>query len=157
MCVIQPDVSLCIYHLFVLLNSNHLAPLRVDLPCPPSRVESYSLSVRICCIQIVVIDGLTLSLHDLHLLFWCVFCNLALIWLVLIALFCAALWKKSVSHVRFPFLGLANDFSCDMSLISRLKRPNFWRVLILLFSSYFLSIPSVGRKVFILINSLALL
>ena len=46
----------------------------------------------------------SLSPHSLHLLFCWVLPILALIWLVLIALFCAAIRRDSVSLLRFPFL-----------------------------------------------------
>ena len=43
------------------------------------------------------------SPHSLHLLFCCVLSILVLIWLVLTALFCAAIWRNLVSLLRFPF------------------------------------------------------
>ena len=46
----------------------------------------------------------SLSLHNRHLLFCCVLSNLALIWLVLMVLFCVAIRRDSVSLLRFPFL-----------------------------------------------------
>ena len=45
---------------------------------------------------------------------------LAFIWLVLMALFWAAIWRDSV----LPFLRYVHVFSCEMSLVSRLKRPS---------------------------------
>ena len=65
----------------------------------------------------------SLSPHNLHLLFCCVLSILALIWLVLMALFCAAIRRDSVSLLWFPILSHVNVFSCEMFLISRLKRP----------------------------------
>ena len=41
--------------------------------------------------------------HSLHLLFCCVLSILALIWLVLTALFCATIRRESVSLLKFPF------------------------------------------------------
>ena len=41
---------------------------------------------------------------------------LALIWLVLMALFSAAIRINSVSLLRFPFLCYVQVFSCEMSL-----------------------------------------
>ena len=64
-----------------------------------------------------------LSLHNLHLLFCCVLSILALIWLSLKALFCASKRRDSVSLVSFTFFGHVNVFSCEMSLVSRLKCP----------------------------------
>ena len=64
---------------------------------------------------------LFLSSHNLDLLFCCVLSILALIWLVLMALFCAAIRRVSVSPLRFSFI--SHIFSSEMLLISRLKRP----------------------------------
>ena len=65
---------------------------------------------------------LSLSSRNLHLLFCCVLSILALIWLVLMALFYAAIRRDSVSLSMFPFLSHVHVFSCEMSLVSRLKR-----------------------------------
>ena len=46
----------------------------------------------------------SLSLHCLHLLFCCVLSIVTLIWLILMALFCAAIRRDSVSLLKFPFL-----------------------------------------------------
>ena len=56
--------------------------------------------------------------HNLHLLFSCVFSIHALVWLVHIALFWAAIRRDSVSLLRFPFLSHVQVFSCKMLLIS---------------------------------------
>ena len=69
--------------------------------------------------------------HHLYLLFCCVLSIHALICLVLMALFCAAIRRDSISLLRFPFLSHVQVFSCEMLLISRLKRP--W----VCFSSHF--------------------
>ena len=65
----------------------------------------------------------SLSPHSLHLLFCCVLSILALIWLVLLALFCAAIRRDSVSLLKFPFLSHFRVLSCEILFISRLKRP----------------------------------
>ena len=39
------------------------------------------------------------------------------------ALFCAAIRRDSVSLIRCPFLSHVQVFSCEMLLISHLKRP----------------------------------
>ena len=65
----------------------------------------------------------SLSLHSLHLLFCCVSSILALIWLVLMALSCAAIGRDSVSLLRFPFLSQVQVFWWEMLFISRLKQP----------------------------------
>ena len=63
------------------------------------------------------------SPHNLHLLFCCILSILALIWLVPMALFCAAIRRDSVSLLKFPFLSHVQVLSCEMLFISRLKRP----------------------------------
>ena len=65
----------------------------------------------------------SLSPHCLHLLFVCVLSILTLIWMVIMALFCAAIRKDSVSLLKFPFLSHVQILSCEMLFISRLKRP----------------------------------
>ena len=65
----------------------------------------------------------SLSSHNLHLLFCCVWSILALIWLVLMALFYTAIRIDSVSLFQFSFLSHVHIFSCQTSLVSRLKRP----------------------------------
>ena len=58
----------------------------------------------------------SLSPHNIHLLFCCVLSIFALMWLVFMALFCAAIRRDSVSLLRFPFLSHVHVFSCEMSL-----------------------------------------
>ena len=65
----------------------------------------------------------SLSPHNLHLLFCCVLSILALIWLVLMALFWDVIRRESVSLLRFLFISHIHVFSSEMSLVSRLKRP----------------------------------
>ena len=64
----------------------------------------------------------SLSPHSLYLLLCCVLSILAFIWLVLTALFWAAIRRDSVSLLKFLFLRHIQGFSCDMLFISRLKR-----------------------------------
>ena len=88
----------------------------------------------------------------IHLLFdWCfrlyphitLFCRvlsiLTLIWLVFMALFCAAIRRDSVLLLRLPFLCHVHVFSCEMSRVSRLKRPFLLFFCTLLFSGYLYS------------------
>ena len=81
----------------------------------------------------------SLSPQNLHLLFCCVLTILALIWLVLMALFCAAIRKDSFSLLRFPFLSPVHVYSYVLSLVSRLNvhRVLFFRFL---FSGYYRSL-----------------
>ena len=46
----------------------------------------------------------SLSPHNQHLLFCCILSILILIWLVIMALFCATIRKDSISLLKFPFL-----------------------------------------------------
>ena len=107
LCVLfsRTDAGLCIYHLFVRSNWISCTILRGS-PCPP--------------MWLIV---LSLLPHNLHLLFCCVLSILALIWLVLMALFDASIRKDSVSLLRFPLLSHVHVFSCEMLLICRLKGP----------------------------------
>ena len=82
----------------------------------------------------------SLSAQSLHLQFCCVLSILSLIWLVLMALFCAAITRDSVSPIKFPFLSHIHVFSCEMLFISRLKGPlccfssHFFLVVVILLS-----------------------
>ena len=58
----------------------------------------------------------SLSPHNLHLLFYCVLSILALIWMVLKTLFCAAIRRDSVLLLRFPFLNHVHVFLCEILL-----------------------------------------
>ena len=59
---------------------------------------------------------------------------------LLIALFCAAIRRDSVSLLRFPFLSHVHVFLCEMSLVSLLKRSYSCFFSPSLFSGYFLSV-----------------
>ena len=77
------------------------------------------------------------SPHDLHLLFCRVLSILALIWLVLMALFCAAIRRDSVSLRHFLFLNHVQVFLREMLFIRRFKTS--WE---LFFSSHVFHIYS---------------
>ena len=81
----------------------------------------YSFCVNLLHSLIMWLMVLSLSPHSLHLLLCCILSILALIWLVLMALFCAAIRRDSVSLLRFPFLSQVQVLSCEMLFISRLK------------------------------------
>ena len=101
-----------------------LAQFPVD-PLTHLVVSSHILLLfKFAAFALYVIDRfVSISTHNLHQLFCCVLSILALIWFVLMALFWAAIRRGSVSFLRFPFLSHAHVFSCEMSLVSRLKRP----------------------------------
>ena len=115
--------KLCIYHLLVWSNLNFLhISLWIILPTQ-SCLVLYSFWANLLHSVIMWLIVLSMSLYCLHLLFCWVLSILALIWLVLIALFCAAIRRDSVSLLRFPFLYHIQVFWWEMVFISRLKRP----------------------------------
>ena len=76
----------------------------------------------ICCIHWLC--DWSFYLYNLHLLFCCILSILALIWLVLVALFCTAVQRDSVSLISIPFLCHVHVCLCMPSLLSRLKCPS---------------------------------
>ena len=115
--------GLCIYHLFVWSNFKFLHNSQwITLPTQ-SCLVLYSFCANLLHTLIMWLIVSYLSPHNLHLLFCYSLSILALIWLVLLMLFCVAIWRDSVSLRRFPFLIYVHLFSCEMSLVSRLKRP----------------------------------
>ena len=107
-------LGLCIFHLLVWSNLNFLHIYRwITLPTP-SRLVLYSFCANLLHSLIMGLMVSSLSPHSLHLLFCWVLSILALIWLVLIALFCAAIKRDSVSLLRFPFLSHVRVLSCEM-------------------------------------------
>ena len=84
----RTDTGLCIYHLFVWSNFNfsHISQ-RTTLPTQSCPVL-YSLCGSLLHSLIMWLVVSSLSPHILHLLFSCVLSILALIWLVLMVLFC---------------------------------------------------------------------
>ena len=96
--------GLCIYHLFVWSNWNFLHISQwITLPTQ-SCLALYSFCANSLHSLIMWLIVSSLSPHSLHLLFCCVLSILHLIWLVLMALSCAAIRRDSVSLFRFPFL-----------------------------------------------------
>ena len=113
----RTNVGLCIYHLFVWSNFNFLHnSLGITLPTQSCLfLISYCANLLHSLIMWLIVSSL--SPHNLHLLFRCILSILALIWLVLMALFCAAIRRDSFSFLRFPFLSHVHVFSCEMLLI----------------------------------------
>ena len=127
----RTDAGLSVYHLFVWSNLNFLYnSQRITLPTQ-SCLVLYSFCTNLLHSLIMWLIVSSLSPHSLHLLFCCFLSILALIWLVLMALFCAANRRDSVSLLKFPFLSQVQVFWCEMLFISRLKCP--WSC----FSSHF--------------------
>ena len=114
------DVGLCIYHLFVskFLHSSQW----ISLPTQSSLVLYffYANLLQSLIMRLVVSS---LSSHNLSLLFCCVLCIFALIWLVLMVLLCTAIRRDSVSFLRFPFHSHIHISSCKMLLTSHSKGP----------------------------------
>ena len=97
-------VGLCIYHLLVWSNSNFLHISQwITLPTQTC-LALYSSCANLLHSLIMWLIVSSLSLHSQHLLFCCVLSILALIWLVLMALSCAAIRRDSVYLLRLLFL-----------------------------------------------------
>ena len=110
--------GLCIYHLLIWSNLNFLHISQcITLPTQ-SCLVLYSFCANLLHSLIMWLMVSSLSLHNIHLLFCWVLSILTLIWLVLIALFCAAIRKDYVSLLRFPFLS-----QVQVLFISHLKCP----------------------------------
>ena len=93
----RTGAGLCIYHLSARSNLNFLHISQwISLPTQ-SYLALYSFCANLLYSLIMWLMHSSLSPHSLHLLFYCVWSILALIWLVLMALFCAAIWRDSVS------------------------------------------------------------
>ena len=101
----RTGAGLCIYHLFEWSNWNF------------QWIALYSFCANLLHSLIPWLTVSSLSLHTLHLLFCCVLSILALIWLVLMALSCAAIMRDSVSFLKFPFLSQVQVFWCEMFII----------------------------------------
>ena len=100
--------ALCLYHLLVWSNLNFFyIPQWITLPTQLCLVL-YSFCANLLIVWLMVSS---LSPHSQRSLFCCVLRILALIWLVLTALFSAAIGRDSVSLLRFSFLGHVQDLS----------------------------------------------
>ena len=119
----RTGARLCIYHLFVWSNWNFLHISQWTTLPTQSCLALYSFCANLLHSLIMWLIVSSLSPHSLHLLFCCVLSILALIWLVLMALSCAAIRRDYVSLLRFPFLCQVQVFWCEMLFIRRLKRP----------------------------------
>ena len=119
----RTDSGLWIYHLFVWSNFNFLHKSLWITLSTQSYLVLYSFCANLLHSLIMWLIVSSLSPHNLHLLFCCVLFILALIWLVLMVLFWAAVRGDSVSQLRFPFFSHVPVFSLEMSLVSHLKHP----------------------------------
>ena len=119
----RTSIRLCIYHLLAWSNLNFLHISQwINFPTQ-SCLALYSFCTNVLHSLIMWYMVSSLSPHSLHLLFCCVLSILALIWLVLMALFCAAIKRDFVFILKFPFLSHVQVLSCEMLFISCLKHP----------------------------------
>ena len=95
--VSREDSGLWIDHLFVWLNFNFLHNSQWNTLPTELCLILYSFFANLLHSIIMWLIVSSLSQHNLHLLFCWVLSILALIWLVLMALFCAAIRRDSVS------------------------------------------------------------
>ena len=91
----RTDARLCIYHLFVWSNWNFLHISQWITLSTQSCLVLYSVWANLLIMWLIVSF---LSPHNLYLLFCCVLSILALIWLVIMTLFYAAIWRDSVFY-----------------------------------------------------------
>ena len=123
LCVLfsRTGAGLYIHHLFVWSNFSfmHISQ-RTTLPTQSCLVlHCFSTNLQHSLIMWLIVSSL--SPQSLHLLFCCVLSILALIWLVLIALFRAAIRRDSFSLIKFSFLSQFQFFSCMMWFMSCLN------------------------------------
>ena len=104
----RTGAGLCIHHLFVWSNWNflHISHL-ITLPTQ-SCLVLYSFCANLLHSLIMWLIVSSLSPHSLHLLFCCVLSILALIWFVLMALFCVA-----ITHWEFFTPALADGLALE--------------------------------------------
>ena len=121
----RTGAGLCIYHLFVWWNLNFLRISPWITFTTQSCLVLYSFCANLQYSLMMWLIVSFLSPHNLHLLFCFVLSILALIRLVLMALFCAAIRRDSVSLSLkvFLFFNQVLVFPCEILLISSLKRP----------------------------------
>ena len=100
----RTDAGYCIGHLFIWSSFNFLHNyLWIIFPDQSCLVlYSFFAYLKYSLISWLIISSL--SPHNLHLLFRFILSIYALVWLVLMALFCAAFRRYSVFLLRFPFL-----------------------------------------------------
>ena len=124
MCVIFLDRCWVVHIPFVCMVELKL-PAHFQSTTLPTQswLALYSFCANLLHSLIMWLIVSSLSPHSLHLLFCCVLSLLALIWLVLMALSCAAIRRDSVSILKFLFLSQVKVFGYEMLFIRRLNRP----------------------------------
>ena len=113
----RTGAALSIYHLLAWSNLHFLHISQwITLPTQ-SCLALYSFCSNLLHSLIVWLIVSSLSLHNLHLLFCCVLSILALIWLVFMALLCAAIRRDFVSLLKFPFLAMSTFYGVRCCLL----------------------------------------
>ena len=122
---LRTDSRLCIYHLFVWSSLKFLHNSQwITLPAQ-SYLVLYSFCANLLHSLIMWLIVSSLSPYNLHLLFCCVFFfNYFCFDIILIALFCAAFRRDSVSLLKFPFLSHVQFLSCEIPLVGLLECQN---------------------------------
>ena len=139
MCAILHDRYLVVHISFVSYG-------QISLSSPSLVLYSFRANLLHSLIIWLIISSL--SQNNLHLQFSCVLSIHTLIWLVIMTLFCDAIWRDSVSLLRFPFHSHFQFFPCDMLLICLLIHPwncfssHFCFVIIVILLVFFLTIVS---------------
>ena len=103
LCVLFSRTDVGIAYLIVKSHSSFLYNSQMITLPTQSGLVLYSFWSNLLHSLIMWLMLSSLSPYDLHLQFYYVLPILALIWSVLIALFCAALWKDSVSFSGFYY------------------------------------------------------
>ena len=115
--------DLCKYHLIIWSNFNLLHnSQRITFP-PQLCLVLYSFYANLLYSIIMRVTISFLSPHNLHLFFCYVFSIFPSVWLVLMALFSAAIKRDSVSFLKFHFLNHVKVFSLSTSPVCLLKYP----------------------------------
>ena len=100
-----------------MVKFQFLAQSPVDHLATQPYLVLYSLCANLPLSLIVWLIVSSLSPHGPHLQFCCVLSIFIFTYLVLMALFCAAIRRDSVSLKRFPFISHVQVFSCEISIV----------------------------------------
>ena len=111
----KTDVAFCIYHLSVWSNFNFMHNSQLITLPTQSCLVLYPLFTNLLHSIIMWYMVSSLTPHNQHLLFCCLLSIHTLIGLVLMASFCPAIRRDSVSLLRFPFLNDVQVFSWDIA------------------------------------------
>ena len=127
-----------------MIKLKFLAQFPVDHSTLPVAYSLILFLANLLHLRIIWLMVSSLFPHNLHLLFCCVFSILGLIFLILMALFCPAIRRDSISLLRFPFLNHVHIFFSEKLLTSCLKRQ------LSCFASHFWFLVVIVQLVFVL-------